>query len=76
LTGWDLTVIRNDDCVSLPLAFSLADRDLMTKKIVILGTPGFVERPERFGNADLLKAVGANSGNLVFQLATTKIICW
>lgn len=74
MTGWDLTVIRNDDCVSLPLAFSLADRDLMTKKIVILGTPGFVERPERFGNADLLKAVGANSGNLVFQLATTKIL--
>lgn len=46
----------------------------MTRKTVILGTPGYVQEPSRFGNADLLKAVGANTGNLIFQLAAARLI--
>jgi hypothetical protein len=44
------------------------------KKTAFLGTPGFVPAPERFSNPDLLKAVGANSGNLLFQYAATRLI--
>jgi hypothetical protein len=44
------------------------------KKTAFLGTPGFVPAPERFSNSDLLKAVGANSGNLLFQYAATRLI--
>ncbi|MEO4001004.1 polysaccharide pyruvyl transferase family protein [Mesorhizobium sp. CAU 1732] len=44
------------------------------QKTAFLGTPGFVQDPGRFGNADLLKAVGANSGNLLFQYAATRLI--
>lgn len=44
------------------------------KKTAFLATPGFVPMPQRFGNADLLKAVGANSGNLMFQLAATRLV--
>lgn len=44
------------------------------KKTAFLGTPGLVPSPERFSNPDLLKAVGANSGNLLFQYAATRLI--
>ncbi|WP_349371493.1 polysaccharide pyruvyl transferase family protein [Salinarimonas sp.] len=39
-----------------------------------LGTSGFVPEPERFTLEDRMKAVGANSGNLMFQLAASRII--
>lgn len=45
----------------------------LANKTAFLGTPGKVIHPERFSNADLLKAVGANTGNLVFQLAATRL---
>jgi hypothetical protein len=44
------------------------------RKTAFLGTPGFVQDPARFSNVELLKAVGANSGNLLFQYAATKLI--
>lgn len=47
---------------------------MIETKTAFLGTPGYVPDPERFNNKDLLKAVGANSGNLMFQLAATRLI--
>jgi hypothetical protein len=44
------------------------------KSIVILGTPGFVRDPKRFDDETLLQVLGANSGNLMFQFAATRII--
>ncbi|MDD9908813.1 MAG: polysaccharide pyruvyl transferase family protein [Ahrensia sp.] len=46
----------------------------MTKKIAYLGTAGHVPDPDRFDNVSLLRAVGANSGNLMFQLAADRIL--
>ncbi|MCC7253465.1 polysaccharide pyruvyl transferase family protein [Hyphomicrobium sp.] len=43
-------------------------------KTAFLGTPGFIPEPDRFSNAELMKAAGANTGNLVFQLASTEIV--
>jgi hypothetical protein len=40
----------------------------------ILGTPGFVRDPRRFDDETLLKVLGANSGNLMFQYAASQII--
>lgn len=40
----------------------------------VLGTPGFIRRPDRFGAEALLAALGANSGNLMFQLAVARMI--
>lgn len=40
----------------------------------VLGTPGFIRAPERFDDEHILKALGANSGNLMFQYATTQIV--
>lgn len=42
--------------------------------IAILGTPGYVRDPQRFDNETLLKVLGANSGNLMFQYAASQII--
>jgi hypothetical protein len=39
-----------------------------------MGTPGFVRLPERFDPETLLKVLGANSGNLMFQYAATRLI--
>lgn len=47
---------------------------MTAKKIAFLGTPGYVLEPTRFENADLLKAVGANTGNLLFQLGSSLIV--
>lgn len=41
---------------------------------VLLGTPGFIRNPERFDPETLLKVLGANSGNLMFQYAVTRMI--
>lgn len=41
---------------------------------VILGTPGFIRQPERFDPETLLRVLGANSGNLMFQYASSQII--
>lgn len=46
----------------------------MPTKTAFLGTPGWVQDPERFDNADLMKAAGANTGNLVFQYAATHLV--
>ena len=46
----------------------------MTKKIAIMGTPGFVRAPERFDDEELIQVLGQNSGNLVFQYAVSKIV--
>lgn len=40
----------------------------------ILGTPGFIRAPERYDDEDTLRALGANSGNLVFQYACTLMV--
>lgn len=40
----------------------------------ILGTPGFVRDPQRFDDEALLKVLGANSGNLMFQYAASHLI--
>ena len=40
----------------------------------ILGTPGYVRDPQRFDEEALLKVLGANSGNLMFQYAASQIV--
>lgn len=40
----------------------------------MMGTPGFIRGPERFDDDDMLQALGANSGNLVFQYATSLMV--
>lgn len=41
-------------------------------KVTVIGPPGYIEEPERFAKVeDRLKAMGHNSGNLIFQYATT-----
>lgn len=40
----------------------------------ILGTPGYVRDPQRFDDETLLRVLGANSGNLMFQYAATQIV--
>lgn len=40
----------------------------------ILGTPGHVRDPQRFDDEALLRVLGANSGNLMFQYAASQII--
>lgn len=42
---------------------------MATATYSMLGTPGFIRNPDRFDDEDTLKALGANSGNLVFQYA-------
>jgi len=42
--------------------------------VSILGTPGFVREPSRFDTEKLLKVLGENSGNLMFQYAATELI--
>lgn len=46
----------------------------MPAHFAFLGTNGRVRRPERFGDDDLLAVLGANSGNLIFQYAASRII--
>lgn len=43
-------------------------------RFTILGTAGYVPAPERFDDDGLLTVLGANSGNLMFQLAATRLI--
>lgn len=45
-----------------------------TRKVAVLGTPGFVRDPDRFGDDALLNIVGQNSGNLMFQYAASQIL--
>lgn len=44
------------------------------KPVYILGTNGKVENPEEFTIEELLKIVGLNTGNLMFQYAVSKLI--
>jgi len=46
----------------------------LSDTFAILGTPGFVRDPGRFDDETMLKVLGANSGNLMFQFAATQII--
>jgi hypothetical protein len=46
----------------------------LASAFAILGTPGHVRDPQRFGDESLLRVLGANSGNLMFQYATSQII--
>lgn len=46
----------------------------MADTVAILGTPGFVREPSRFDTETLLKVLGANSGNLMFQYAASELI--
>lgn len=41
---------------------------------ILLGTPGFVRDPGRFDDTALLAVLGANSGNLMFQYAASRLI--
>lgn len=43
-------------------------------KTAFLGTPGYIQQPERFSVDDLMKASGQNTGNLMFQLAARRLI--
>lgn len=40
----------------------------------MLGTPGFVRDPDQFDDDELLQALGANSGNLMFQFASSVMV--
>jgi hypothetical protein len=44
------------------------------KPVYILGTNGKVENPEKYSIEELLKIVGLNTGNLMFQYAVAKLI--
>lgn len=44
------------------------------KPVYILGTDGKVENPEKYSIEELLKVVGLNTGNLMFQYAVAKMI--
>lgn len=44
------------------------------KTVAILGTPGFIPDPGRFGPEEMLAALGQNAGNLMFQYAATTLI--
>lgn len=46
----------------------------MTAHFAFLGTSGHVHRPQRFTPETLLSVLGANSGNLMFQYAASRII--
>lgn len=43
-------------------------------RTVFLGTPGYVPNANDFDNENLMKAVGANTGNIIFQHASDLII--
>jgi len=43
-------------------------------EVAVLGTPGFVRDAKRFDDETLLKVLGANSGNLMFQYAAATLI--
>lgn len=45
----------------------------MPKKTAFLGTPGWVQNPERYSKSDLMKAAGANTGNLIFQYSASRL---
>lgn len=40
----------------------------------MLGTPGFIRDPDRYNDEETLRALGANSGNLVFQYACSLLV--
>ncbi len=40
----------------------------------MMGTPGFVRDPDRFDDDQMLQALGANSGNLMFQYAASLMV--
>jgi hypothetical protein len=42
--------------------------------IAFLGTPGHVREPGRFDDDTLLRVLGANSGNLIFQHAAARLV--
>lgn len=46
----------------------------MQPPFAILGTPGFIRQPERFDSEGLLRVLGSNSGNLMFQHAVSRIV--
>lgn len=50
------------------------DPTVSSPSYVVLGTPGYIRDPERFDEETTLKVLGANSGNLLFQYATTQIV--
>jgi hypothetical protein len=47
---------------------------MSSRPVYILGTSGRVENPEKYSIEDLLKVVGLNTGNLMFQHAVTQMI--
>ncbi|ORE90934.1 hypothetical protein ATO13_21656 [Stappia sp. 22II-S9-Z10] len=46
----------------------------MSEPVAILGTPGYVRDPSRFDMPELLAVLGANSGNLMFQFAASRLL--
>jgi hypothetical protein len=46
----------------------------LSSPIAILGTPGAIRTPERFDSEELLRVLGLNSGNLMFQFAASRIV--
>lgn len=40
----------------------------------MLGTPGFIRDPDRYNDEETLRALGANSGNLIFQYACSLLV--
>ena len=46
----------------------------LLKPVYILGTNGKVENPEKYSIEELLKIVGLNTGNLMFQYAVAQMI--
>ncbi|RAH96527.1 hypothetical protein DLJ53_31945 [Acuticoccus sediminis] len=46
----------------------------MSEPLAFMGTPGFVRDPSRFDTPGLLAALGANSGNLMFQYAAAQLL--
>jgi hypothetical protein len=75
-----LLASRNLFFVNSPLNPSCKNQGIATEGgmqmtyYAVLGTPGFIRQPSRFGAEALLAALGANSGNLMFQLAVARMI--
>ena len=46
----------------------------MSEPLAFMGTPGYVRDPARFDVPGLLAVLGANSGNLMFQYAATRLL--
>ena len=46
----------------------------LSPAVVMVGTPGFVRDPARLDDATLLRVLGENAGNLMFQYAASRIV--